>query len=186
MANAYFRNMEGLTAGENINGPQVQFKYAGRLVQIPVPDGVSPIVAANDYIRALRGGFGNTGVSDPQDEFGDNQLTDNPDDLIQVVPANDDDVPSDVVADALNESNESANAFTNAVSDWNVDGINSIKGYQPGSHVPVLTVADQGIDLPVLEGFFQGVSRTASGISGLPQLFIRRGFVTGTGGQPRG
>lgn len=177
MANAYFRSMEGLTSGENINGPQVQFEYAGRLVQIPVPEGTSPIVAANDYIRALRGGFGGQGAFDPVVEADASaQTTDNPDDLIKIVPASGDDVPQDVLDNELNESNISPITETNALSDWNVDGINSIKGHNPGSHVPVLIAPETGVSVPTLEGFFQGVSRQASGISGLPQLFLRRGL----------
>lgn len=177
MSNAYFRNSDPLTVGSNINGPQVQFEYAGRMIQIPVPNGVSPIVAANDYIRALRGGFGGQAGFNPDDV----QPSENPDLLENTEPSTGDDSPSDMT-DLDKSSDVPADAVTysgslpsNYGSGWSPDGINTVKGYQPVSALPVLIVPEQatGNSIPTLSGFFQGDID-------IPRLRLRRG-VAGLG-----
>lgn len=177
MSNAYFSNSDSLTVGSNINGPQVLFEYAGRQIQIPIPPGMDPIVAVNNYIAALRGGFGG---GDPN-RIDDLQGTENPDNLVNIEPSSNDDSPLDMTElDAVSVVPENDAAYNGSIgnnfaSGWNVDGVNTIKGYQPYSTIPVLTAPETpGFQIPSLEGFFQGTIE-------LPRLRIRRKEFAGTG-----
>lgn len=178
MSNAYFRNADALTVGSNINGPQVLFEYAGRQVQIPIPPGVDPIVAVNDYIRALQGGFGGQ-AGFAKDDL---QQTEHPDDVQKVDPSSEDAVPADMEnldrssIFPEDESNASGSMYNNFGSGWSPDGVNTIYGYQPMSAIPVLRVEPQqsGVEIPTLSGFWQGDLK-------LPQLRIRRREFAGLG-----
>lgn len=176
MSNAYFRNSDSLTVGSNVNGPQVQFEYAGRLIQIPVPPGVDPLVAVNDYVRALRGGFGSSAGFDRDDL----QPSQHPDNLDDANPSSGDDAPTDseLLNNASVQPNDPnyGNQPSQYGSSWTPDGVNTVKGYQPRDSVPVLQIPQEntGVSIPVLEGFFQGT------IPSLPKLRLRR-QLAGTG-----
>lgn len=192
MANAYngtYPSAESLTVGSNIAGAQVQFQWAGRTIQLSVPAGENPISVVNKYLDGLT-----TPAKYPATEFSsghsfgsqDLEPVEDPDDLELMTALTTDEVPEDsIIIDTIttNENPQdtrfvAGSISTNFGSTWTPDGINTIKGYQPRSNVPVLAYNPVAADIPILQGFMQGTARIGSALAELPVLRIRRGFAS--------
>lgn len=192
MANAYnglYPSKDELTVGSNIAGAQVAFQWAGRTIQLQVPAGMNPISVVNKYLDGLT-----TPAKYPGTEFSSGhsfatqglQPTDDPDNLELMTPPVTTPAPADMTLLDMDTANEmpadvpyvAGSVTNNYGSTWTPDGINTIKGYQPRSAVPVLAYKDTGVDVPILQGFMQGTARIGSALAELPVLRIRRGFAS--------
>jgi hypothetical protein len=198
MANAYnglYPAKDELTIGTiGSSGPaQVLFDWAGRKIQLTVPPGQSPIQTVNDYLDGLTkgpasiAGHGEYSFAGNIGE-GEAQPSNDPDRLSETVNPTQDDSPTDMNLLSKASVNETPEDITPQLGNnptymapWTPDGINTIKGYQPGAGVPVLTYKSIAPSIPLLQGFLQGVGRVGSDIAALPVLRLRRGLMTSRG-----
>lgn len=200
MANAYnglYPAQEDLTVGQNIAGAQVSFQWAGRTIQLPVPAGSSPISVVNAYLDALKSGFGASATVAQEVSSGHDyalQPAEDPDNLEHIDAPSLDPIPEEAVVINTITANEnpqdsnyvSGSQPSNFGSTWTPDGVNTIRGYQPVSSIPVLASKAVSVQIPSLEGFFQGTVRIGGALAELPLLRKRRGFVSASTGMLTG